>query len=162
MPRLATEHLAAIQLAVRASVAAGVAVLLAQWLGLPYPIYALIAAIIVMDRDPKTTRGLALRRLAGTFIGAVLGALASSWLEIRPIAIAASVLVAMLLCHALKLDGAARLSGYTSAIVLLGFSADPWRYALARFVETVLGIAVALAVSLVPKLVTVEAKAPDA
>ena len=149
---LSKPRLEAVQLAVRAAVAAAVALAIAQYLALPFPIYALIAAIIVMDRDPRATRELAWRRIAGTVVGAAVGALASTWLTSRPGAIAASVVVSMLLCHALKLDAAARLSGYTSAIVLLEFSVDPWRYALARVLETVLGIVVAVAVSFVPKL----------
>ena len=153
---LARHHLEAVQLAVRAAFAATLALWVAQSLALPYPLYALIAAIIVMDRDPKATRELAWRRIAGTIVGAAVGALASAWLQARPVAIGLSVVASMLLCHALKLDAASRLSGYTSAIVLLEFSADPWRYALARVVETVLGIVVAVAVSFVPKLFEAE------
>jgi uncharacterized membrane protein YgaE (UPF0421/DUF939 family) len=38
------------------------------------------------------------------------------------------------------------------AIVLLEHTENPWFYAMWRFVETVLGIGVALLVSLLPKL----------
>jgi uncharacterized membrane protein YgaE (UPF0421/DUF939 family) len=37
--------------------------------------------------------------------------------------------------------------------VLLEHTAQPWSYALWRFAETVLGIGVALVISLVPKLI---------
>ena len=53
---------------------------------------------------------------------------------------------------------AARVAGYVCAIVLLEHGANPWVYAFWRFTETVLGIAVAIAVSLVPKLL----RAPEA
>ena len=37
------------------------------------PIFALIAAVIVTDRDPTETRKLAIRRVISTGIGAVCG-----------------------------------------------------------------------------------------
>jgi len=56
------------------------------------------------------------------------------------------------LCHFLKLDGSARVSGYICGIVLLEFADVPWAYAFHRSVETPLGILAALAVSFVPRL----------
>ena len=149
---IARGHLAAIQLATRAAVGAGLAVLAAQQLQLQYPLYALIAAVIVTDTVAAQTRKLAWRRMAGTIIGAGVGAALSPLLAVRPIAVAIAVLGTMLLCHALRLDGSARVSGYIAGIVVLEFSAEPWRYAAARLLETTLGVAVALALSAVPLL----------
>ena len=39
------------------------------------------------------------------------------------------------------------------SFVLLDFGEDPWFYALHRTIETVLGIGIAMLVSLVPKLI---------
>jgi len=148
----------ALQLSTRAALAAALAVALAQWIGLAYPIYAMIAAVIVTDLDPAQTRTLALTRVAGTALGVILGAVMSLYLPHGPIAIGVAIFVAMFLAHLLGRKDAARLAGYGCALVILGYSNDPWTYAFFRFVETLLGIGVALALSAIPKLM----REPDA
>jgi uncharacterized membrane protein YgaE (UPF0421/DUF939 family) len=154
--RLSPEALASVQLAVRASVSAAVAVAIAQWLNLNYPMYAMISAVIVSDPNAAQTRQLASRRLTGTVIGAALGAAAAPWLPPGPISILVMVCATMLLCHPLRLNGAARISAYICGIVLLGYREEPWLYALDRLIETLIGIVVAYGVSLVPKLLRLE------
>lgn len=152
----ASKRVSAIQLAVRSAIAAAVAVLIVQWLGTSHPIYAMIAAVIVTDLRPEQSRQFALNRLAGTVIGAGVGALAVPWLGPSALAILLTVGAMMLLCHALKLDGAAKVSGYICGIVVLEHSGNAWFYAGERLVETLVGIGVALVLSLVPKLVKVD------
>jgi hypothetical protein len=62
------------------------------------------------------------------------------------------VLVAMLLAHGLRLRGAEKLAGYVCAIVLLEHPGEAWAYAAHRCLETAVGIASAVALSFVPKL----------
>ena len=151
--RLATT---ALQLSFRAAVSAGLAVAIAQLLELQYPVYALLAAVIVMDLSPSRTLHLAWQRLAGTLVGATVGALLSYVLPAGPLAIGVSVLVAMLLSYVLRVQAAAKLAGYVCGIVVLAHGADPWSYALYRLIETFLGIGMAVLVSLVPKMMRVK------
>ena len=146
----------ALQSSLRAAVSAGLAVAIAQFLELQYPLYALIAAVIVMDLSPSKTRQLALQRLAGTLLGATVGAALSYLLAPGPLAIVVSILAAMLLSYVVQLQAAAKLAGYVCGIVVLAHGAHPWSYALYRVIETLLGIAMAVLVSLVPKLMRVE------
>ena len=151
-----TSTFTALQLSVRAAVSAGLAVGIAQFLELQYPIYALLAAVIVIDLSPLKTRQLALQRLIGTLLGATVGAALSYVLPAGPLAIMISILAAMLLTYVARVPAAAKLAGYVCGIVILSHGANPWSYALYRVVETFLGLAMAVLVSLVPKLMRVE------
>lgn len=147
----------AVQLSFRAAAGAALAYAIAAWLGLQFPIYAMIAAVIVTDLSPAETRKLAWRRLAGTAIGSVLGALLALLLPGGALTIGLGVFLSMFASHLMRLPEAARIAGYLCAIVLLEFGADPWTYAFWRLIETVIGIAVAYLISLVPRLIRAEA-----
>jgi uncharacterized membrane protein YgaE (UPF0421/DUF939 family) len=146
----------ALQLSLRAAVSAGLAVGIAQLVGLPHPLYALLAAVIVMDLSPSKTLQLAWRRLVGTLVGGTVGALLSYALPAGPLAIGISVLIAMLLSSVLGLRPVAKLAGYVCGIIVLSHGAQPWSYAGYRVIETILGIATTGLVSVVPKLLHVE------
>lgn len=150
-----------IQLTLRVSVAAGLSLAIAQFLELQFPIYAAIASIIVTDLSPAESIRLGWRRLAATVVGAVCGAVLATILPPTSWVLVIGILVAMLLCQLFRIPEAARVAGYTAAIVAFSYGLAPWDYAFARFIETVLGICVAWAVSYVPKLIrTVESVPP--
>ena len=148
--------ISALQLSLRAAVSAGLAVPTAQFFELEYPINALIAAVIVTDLSPSMTRRTALRRLAGTLLGATVGALYTYVLPPGPVTIGVSILTAMLLTCVVHLQTAAKLAGFVCGIVVLAHGAQPWSYAAYRMIETFIGIAMAVLVSMVPKLLKVE------
>lgn len=145
------------QLAVRAGLAAGLSLAIAMLLGLEFPLYAMIAAVIITDLSPVQTRQLGLQRLTGTVLGAALGAVLAMLQIHDPWMIGLGIMAAIFLCHVLRLQGATKLAGYVCGLVLLEHSAHPWAYALYRLIETLLGIVVAMAVSFVPKLLRVDA-----
>ncbi|QSX78682.1 FUSC family protein [Agrilutibacter solisilvae] len=146
---MASSVLPHLQLPLRAALAAALAVALAQWLRLEHPMYALVGAVIVTDLVPAQTRQLGVWRMVGTVLGATLGALLS-YFPHGPVAIGIGIAAAMFLCHVLKLRGAAKVSGYVCGIILLEHAVEPWTYAYFRLLETALGIAMAILVSLVP------------
>jgi uncharacterized membrane protein YgaE (UPF0421/DUF939 family) len=148
--------ISAFQLSIRAALSAGLAVAIAQLLHLQYPLYALIGAVIVTDLSPLQTRQLGLQRLAGTFLGATVGATFSRFLPPGPWTIGFSILAAMLLSNVLRMQSAVKITGYVCGIVILDHHGHPWSYAMHRLIETFLGIGVALLVSLVPKLIRVD------
>ena len=144
------------QLALRAALGAGISLAIARALNLDTPIFALIAAVIVTDRDPAETRKSAIRRVISTAIGAACGiALAqvlgpSSWEAII------AIFLAMMLSIAVTQLGDPKIAAYLCALIIINYSDNPWHYAFYRFIETVLGIMVAWAISLVPKLLDIE------
>jgi len=153
--------LPAVQVAARAGIAAGVSIAIARAIGTPHPIYAAIAAVIATDLDAATTRRLSLQRTGGTVLGALIGAALSVFAPAAP-GIALGVFAAMLACHASRMGEAAKLGGFVCAIVLLEHTGDPWRYGVLRLAETLIGLAVAVAVSLVPKVLRAGRPSPPA
>jgi uncharacterized membrane protein YgaE (UPF0421/DUF939 family) len=141
-----------LQLSLRASVAAALAYVVAQFLKLEYPIYALIAAVIVSDLSPARTTRLGVQRLIATIIGTACGIAASNLLPGGIVSIAVSIMVAMLICHVLHAPDSAKVAGYVCGIIVIAYAADPWSYALYRFIETCIGMAIAWLISLIPKL----------
>jgi uncharacterized membrane protein YgaE (UPF0421/DUF939 family) len=141
-----------VQLSVRAALAAGLSVAVAQLLGLPYPIYAMISAVLVTDLVPAKSRKLAVPRLVATLLGTLMGATINSFLPPSVWTVVFGVLGAMLLSDLLRLRDAAKVAGYICGVVLVDHGDQPWFYAAMRMAETVVGIAVALLVSLSPKL----------
>ncbi len=147
-----------VQLALRSALAALVSLFAALWLGLEYPIYAFIAAVIVTDLNPGVSQTLGLRRIVATLVGAVCGASLTSLLPGSVWGVGIGVLLAMLAAQLLGAGEGARVAGYISGIVLLDHSTAPWSYALYRFLETALGVLAAWAISFVPKLTGNEGK----
>jgi uncharacterized membrane protein YgaE (UPF0421/DUF939 family) len=152
----ASTRITALQLSLRAATAAGLSVGIAQWLKLPFPIYALIASVLVIDLSPAKTLQMALQRMAGTLIGATVGAVLSYLLPPGAVEIGVSVALAMLFSYVVNARGGAKLAGYVAGIAVMSYGANPWSYAVYRAIETFLGIAMAVLVSLVPKLLRVD------
>lgn len=148
--RLST--IASLQLAARAAFSAVAALAIAQSLDLEYPIYALIAAIVVIDLSPARTREYSLQRIAGTVLGAAFGIALSLGFDVDAGTIGIGILASMWLCHPLRLQGAEKVTGYTCAIVMFDHAGAPLAYAGHRLTETLLGVGIAILASLVPRL----------
>ena len=142
-----------LQVALRASLAAGLSIAIARQFGLQHPLYAFLAAVIVTDLVPSVSRRLAVLRLVATLIGALWGAMLSQLLPADDWVIGTSILIAMLTCQLLHSFEGAKVAGFICGIVVLEHGAMPWASAFNRLIETGLGIVVALAISYVPKLI---------
>ena len=136
------------RMSLRAALAAGLAIWTAQALGLQYPIYALISAIIVTDLLPSKTRELALRRFIGNAVGAVCGTFLSMALGGTAFSVAFAVFITIYISYILRLHDASRVAGYVCGVVVLGHAAEPANYAWWRFVETSIGLAFAMAIGI--------------
>ena len=131
-------------LALRIGGAAALAAGVARSLNLPHPVYALIAAVLVTDANPGTTRRLALTRLVGTCAGATAGGLLSLIGGPPLVMVALGVSGVYALAAALKQAEAGKLASYVAGVVLLEHADQPATYAFERVAETGLGLAAAL------------------
>jgi uncharacterized membrane protein YccC len=103
--------------------------------------------MIVMQSTLGAAWTVSKQRLAGTAVGAALGALFVTYAAVNWATFGADVFIAGLVCAALGMErNAYRYSGITLAIVMLEPRSRPvWEIATHRFVEISLGIAVGLA-----------------
>ncbi|MBP5973874.1 FUSC family protein [Brasilonema sp. CT11] len=135
------------KMALKMAIASVISLVVAQCLRWEYPFYAVIAAIIVMSSTHGSTLTLGIQRLIGTAIGAIGGAIFAITLGSNPWSLGISVFLTIFLANYWKFNETAKLAGYLSAIVILSHNQSPWLYAWGRFLETLLGIFVALLVN---------------
>jgi uncharacterized membrane protein YgaE (UPF0421/DUF939 family) len=134
---------------VRTTIAAVIAMWLARLMKMPESYWAPISAIVIVQSTiPPRTLGW--QRFVGTALGAVLGAaMATFFLPSVPV-YALGIFLCGLLSWLLDVGGAYRFAAITLTIVLLiPHTSRPWIVGWHRFLEVSLGIAVALAVTLV-------------
>src|SRR5580698_6288977 len=110
------------------------------------PYWAPVAAVVVLYPAREATRRAAGDRFIGTAIGSLIGwACAACWHE-NVALYGLSVVVAVGLCYALRLENAARLCAVTvTVITLIPRPEAAHLVALHRFVEVSYGVACALA-----------------
>jgi uncharacterized membrane protein YgaE (UPF0421/DUF939 family) len=134
---------------IRTAVAAVCSLLIARFCGLPESYWAAITTIVIMQSTLGATWTVSRERLAGTALGAAMGALLTAYAAQNVAAFGAGVFVLGLICALLRIGrNAFRYAGITLAIVMLIARAEPaWVIAMHRFFEISVGIAVGLLVS---------------
>jgi uncharacterized membrane protein YccC len=147
--RRALEHSA------RTAVAATASLLIASLLRLPEAYWAAITTMVVMQSTVGAALTISTRRLAGTALGAAMGALLATYFGTNVFAFGAGVFLLGVLCALLgnasrrvreQLDRTAyRFAGIALAItMLIARSISPWTIAIHRFIQVSAGIAVGL------------------
>ena len=132
----------------RTAVAAVVSLVVARALGLPEAYWATITTLIIMQSTLGAALAVSEQRFAGTALGAVMGALLTTYFASNLIVFGLGVFVIGLICAALRLEDAYRLASVTLAIVMLfAHTKQAWIVAAHRFIEVSVGIAVGLALT---------------
>jgi uncharacterized membrane protein YgaE (UPF0421/DUF939 family) len=134
---------------VRTTTAALLALFAAHLVGLQEVHWAAISAIIVVQSDFGASLLISWHRLAGTALGALVGAVFAIWTGRGVIVFGVGVLAVGVLSAVLRLDRPAnRFGAIAFTIVLLLPRAEPaWIVALHRFVEVSTGIVAGLILS---------------
>lgn len=138
----------ALLLALRAALASCAAVAIAQSLNLTYPLYAVVAAVIVTDVSSEKTQQSGIQRLLGTALGAGIGPLLALGFGHSLVVVGVAIAALIFFCYVVGYTEAAKLAGYVAGLIVLDHSDAPWAYARDRFVETSLGIVLAIVMAL--------------
>jgi uncharacterized membrane protein YccC len=131
----------------RTALAAALCWWLALRLGLHEGYWGPISAIIVLQSNVGATIKASRDRILGTLIGAAFGFSFSLFGRI-PWNYIAAVFLAVLVCGFIGFRNSSRLAGVTITIVMLVQAGSPKNLALDRVIEVVLGIVVAVAVTI--------------
>lgn len=131
----------------RTALAASLCWWLALRLGLHDGYWGAISAIIVLQSNVGATIKASRDRILGTIIGAGFG-FSFSLIGQIPWNYIAAVFLAVVLCGMIGFRNSSRLAGVTVTIVMLVQSSSPKTVALDRVIQVVLGIVVALAVTI--------------
>jgi uncharacterized membrane protein YgaE (UPF0421/DUF939 family) len=131
---------------VRTALAAVVSVLVARLFRLPESYWAPITTLVITQSSLGAALTVSGQRLAGTALGAAVGAVVAIHFGQNLFAFGVGVFILGLLCALVRSDRSAyRFGGITLAIVLLVPRTGPaWQIAFHRFAEVFIGIAVAL------------------
>jgi uncharacterized membrane protein YccC len=137
--------------AARTAIAAVISLLIARLLRLPEAYWAAIATMIVMQSTLGAAWTVSKERLAGTALGAAMGAVLATYAGQGIVVFGTGVFALGVLCAILRIgQGAYRYAGITLVIVMLIASTQPpWIVAVHRSVEISVGIAVGLALTAV-------------
>lgn len=133
----------------RTALATLVSLLVARALKFPEYYWAPISTIVILQSTIHPLHG-AWQRFAGTALGAAFGAVIATFVGRNAAAYAAGIFVCGIVAGILRFWSAYRVAAITFTIVVLISRGGPaWMFALHRFLEVSLGIAVALLATLI-------------
>lgn len=132
--------------AVRTTIAAVASLLIARLFKLPESYWAAITTMIVMQSTLGAALTISKQRLAGTALGAAMGALFATFIGNGLAAYGVGIFLCGVICALLHTERSAyRYAGITLTVVMLIAHSQPaWIIAIHRFVEISLGILVGL------------------
>lgn len=131
---------------VRTASVAVISLLVARLFRLPDAYWAPISTVVITQSSLGAALPVSLQRFVGTALGAVVGAIATTYLGDGVLVFGVGVFLLGCLCALAGSDRSAyRFGGVTLAIVLLKpREAPPWQVAFYRFAEVSIGIVMAL------------------
>lgn len=118
------------------------------------PIFACVAAVIVMQNSVENAKGFAVSRFLGTTVGVTSG-IVFLWLDtalmnraFNFIFVFAGIILLICLCNLIKHPDASSISIITFLVIMISIREEnPFIYAVNRIIDTILGITISLAVN---------------
>ena len=147
-PIIAKDNPLTLRHSAHTAVAGLVSLLVARWFGLPESYWAAITTLVVMQSTLGASLPGSAQQLAGTALGAAVGALAGTYYPANALVFGACILILGIVFVPFRLErNAYRNAGTTLAIIMLVPGHSGRIVALHRFFEVSLGIVIGLAMS---------------
>lgn len=133
----------------KTAIAVTLGVVIANLLGLQYPFYVGMTAIIAMERTLQRSVFMGKVRVIGSAIGAAAGAVMSYIHRGDPVLIFVGIVLVILICNKLKLQPAVAISGITFLWIMVHVGdASPIFYGAHRVFDSFVGASVSCLVNL--------------
>lgn len=114
-------------------------------------LWTTMTAIIVLQAHLGGTYQAALYRLLGVFVGSVMGGICTTLLGSNPISLGISIFATIIICSSFNIKESVRIASLSVTVVMvlwgLNHSVSPWTFAFFRFLDSAIGVAVALVVA---------------
>ena len=117
-------------------------------LGEPVPIFAAIAALLVVQPSVNQSLTKGIERSFGVILGVLLATGATLWLGHSTWVVLGTIVISLLLAWAFRLTPGSTVQIPISAMLVVALGAQTPGIAAGRIVETIIGAAVGLAVNL--------------
>ena len=149
------EWKAAIKTGLAAGMSLFLAFILTQWLQRPDIIvsglWATLAALVVQQTHLGRTYQTAWLRLLGVFLGCFMGGLFTTFLGSNPLSLTLSIFLTTVLCSIFYIKDSTRIACLSVAAVMvlwgLKSQVSPWTFAFYRFIDSCLGVTVAVIIA---------------
>ncbi|WP_285631668.1 FUSC family protein [Microbacterium arabinogalactanolyticum] len=135
--------------------------LIAGWvLPGPLPVFAAIAALLVVQPSVNQSLSKAIERSAGVILGVIIAVLLTVVLGAQSWVVLAAVVVAMLAAWAMRASTGTGNQVAISAVLVLALGASNPDYAFDRIIETLIGAAIGFVINIaiVPPVLTAPAR----
>ena len=133
------------------AVTATISLIVAKLFALPEPIWAVIGALIITQSSPSKAFLLSVKQIGATVMGAVTGALLSTYMGPNYLSFTLGIIILGFLCLFMHLEKPSyRFSGISFSLVMfLTTHHTVWETALFRSVEITIGILTGLSMSII-------------
>ena len=123
-------------------------VIISRLIGLEYPFFVVMTAIISMDKTSISSLKMGRNRVFGTFLGAVIGVGLSYIDRGNPFLLGLGVILLIQICNSLKLQGAITIGGIVMTAIMVHTDKTPMYYGFHRTLDTLCGATISFVVNM--------------
>ena len=123
-------------------------VIIAKLIGLEYPFFVVMTAIISMDKTTISSLKMGRNRVFGTFLGAIIGIGLSYIDRGNPFLLGLGAIILIQICNKLKLQGAITIGGIVMTAIMVHTDKTPMYYGFHRTLDTLVGASISFVVNM--------------